>query len=125
MPNLKLGGLWNPNLAIFLYVPTGIHRRDGSWRAFEGALATAQGWLGAKTWVLGGIGAQLDFPVIGTKPEGFYLGPGAAAAVGTDLAHIRACTIDVGARLMGGTVRAERTWRSGAAFDAVVGVNWY
>ena len=83
-PNLKLGGMLQPNTALFLYVPTGIHRRDGAFRAFEGVLATAQQWLGARTWVLGGVGAQLDFPVFGTKPVGFYLGPGAAAPVARD-----------------------------------------
>lgn len=125
IPNLKVGGMLNPSLALFLYVPTGIHRRDGAWRAFEGVLLTAQQWLSARFWVLGGVGAQLDFPVFGTKPVGFYAGPGAAVAGGFDLVHLGAATVDLGTRLVAGTVKVEGERRNGAAVDAFVGLNWY
>ncbi len=124
VPNLKVGAQVSKTFAVHVDVPTGVHRRDGALRAFEGVLLTAQYWVGSSVWVAAGGGALLDFPVMGTTSGGFHVGPGAAAWVGVDIAQRRRWVLDLSARTMVGVVRVGEQRRDGGAVDLLLGATW-
>jgi hypothetical protein len=123
--NLKVGPMVSPRVALLLYVPGGIHLRDGKPRSFEGVEAALQVWLGDGFWLLAGAGLTLDVPVLFTATTGFYFGPGASVAAGLELWRSGRTVLEVQARTMAGWSYLDAgIRRTGVAVDGLVGLAW-
>lgn len=126
VPNFKIGWMLNPRLAVFGFIPTGIFERNDEQRAFEAIMPAAQYWVTEKFWVLGGVGVNLDFPVIGTDGEGFYTGPAACIGAGFEIWQRGRFVLDLQTRYQYGSADiSDVGTRKMSGFDLLVGVNWY
>lgn len=121
-PNLKLGWLLAPRAAILLYVPTGLHRRDGDLRAFESVAPAVQLWPRPETWVLAALGPGFDFPAIGSATTGFHVGAAATLVAGHRIARLAGWDVELQARAMGGLIDVGDATRRAGALDLLIGL---
>ena len=125
VPNFKIGWRLSEKTAIFGYIPTGVYRKHGDFRAFEAIMPAVQYWLNEKYWVLGGVGINLDFPLIGTDAGGFYTGPAVCLGAGVDLWQINNKTIDMQVRYQYGSSKPDDIGaRNVSGIDFLIGLSW-
>jgi len=125
-PNFKVGWMLSPRMAVFGYIPTGVFKRNGEQRAFEAVMPVVQYWISDKYWILGGVGVNLDVPLIGTDGEGFYSGPAVCIGTGIDVLHKGRFVIDLQTRYQYGSADIpDIGTRKMSGFDLLVGFNWY
>jgi hypothetical protein len=126
IPNFKLGWMLSPQLALFAFIPTGMFERNDEQRAFEAIMPAIQYWFAEKYWLLGGVGVNLDFPLIGTDGDGFYTGPALCVGAGVDLWQRGKFGIDLQTRYQYGSADIpDIGTRKMSGFDLLVGFNWY
>jgi hypothetical protein len=131
-PNIKIGAMVNPKLAVLLMAPGGAHKQDGEQRAFEGLIPTAQYWFTDKFFVNAGVGMAIE-----TTPfykvnysEGapkFNRGFGFTASIGQELLQWSTNkTLDAQLRVLYGNVAFEdQSKKDNLAIDFVIGFNLY
>lgn len=133
LPNIKIGAMLSPRLAMLLYLPGTVYtykwggrQRD---RGFEGIVPSVQYWAGNRLWLLGGVGLGMDAPAfydIKDKEERrFYFGTSALAGAGYELWRKERFTLDVQGRVHYGEANTPDGKRKGLAFSILLGLNFY
>jgi len=132
-PNLKVGAMINPRLAILVNLPGTVYsysldgrKRD---RGFEGIIPSVQYWPLDRVWVSGGAGLGMDAPAFydieGSEERKFYFGPSALAGAGYEIWRRRNMTFDIQGRVHYGKADTPDGNRGGWAFSLLLGVNFY
>lgn len=132
IPNFKLGAMVNAKLAVLVYTPGGISKREGETRAFEGFLATGQYWLTDNLYVNAGMGIVLETTPFyqvdySAGPPEFNSGVGYAVSTGREIvqwSHNK--KIDVQLRFLYGNIRyQDDSRRQNYSVDFLIGFNFY
>jgi hypothetical protein len=131
-PNIKVGAMVNPKLAILLLAPGGTYQKGDKQRAFEGLIPTAQYWLTDKFYVNAGVGLAIETTPFykvdyAEGPPEFNTGLGFTASVGQEIfqwSHNK--TADLQLRLLYGNIEFEDlTHTNNLAIDFLIGFNLY
>lgn len=131
LPNIKLGYMVNPKLAVLAYLPGANYKYQKKDRGFEAMMLAGQYWIKPSWWVLGGMGMTFDAPAFYTvkdpKTAGFYTGfPALTAATGVEIWHKGKFAIDLQYRLFYGSSNLpNNATRKGLSNMLIVGFNWY
>lgn len=131
-PNIKLGYMIRPRLALALYLPGTVYRyhvqgrvRD---RGFEAILPSVQYWPSNRWWILAGAGPGMDAPAFydikNETERSFYFGAAAIAATGYEVWQGRRFALDVQLRVHTGNVRITEK-RQGTALSLMLGLSGY
>lgn len=132
-PNIKLGYLINPRLAIGLTLPGSLYTY--AWegrkrsRGFEGMIPGVQYWLKNRWWVSAGFGVGLDAPAFydiqNPEERKFYFGSAAILGTGYEVFRKNNFSIDVQARVHRGSIDLPDGNQKGTSLNFLIGVNWY
>ncbi len=132
-PNIKVGAMVSPKAAVVLLLPGSLYRNtwDGRARArgFEGFVPSFQYWPTNRWWLLGGAGVGMDAPAFyDIKDESerkFYFGAAGVVGTGFELWQRGRFALDVQCRAHLGRIWAPENRLDGAAFNVMLGLNWY
>lgn len=132
IPNLKLGYFLQNNLALILYVPSGLYRDGGKQRAFEAFMPTIQYWFGDRMYGSGGIGLAVDttpfYNVDYTKgaPE-FKRGVGVSLSFGYKFYRLSGKTnLDLQSRIFYGYLESmDENEGHNVTLELLLGINYY
>ena len=131
-PNIKIGAMLNPKLAILLMAPSGTYKLNGEDRAFEGVIPSAQYWLTDRFYVNAGVGLAIETTPFykvnyseGT-PE-FNTGIGLTSSIGYELVQWSTNkTLDAQLRVLYGNIEFDNQSNTeNLAIDLVIGFNLY
>jgi len=133
-PNIKIGAMISPKLAILAYLPGTVYSYSGNGsrkrdRGFEGIVPSVQYWLKDRWWLLGGAGLGMDAPAFydikNESERKFYFGSTLLAGTGFELWRWKNCALDLQGRVQYGTAKMPEGIRKGVAFSVGVGLNLY
>lgn len=131
VPNLKIGYILNPRLAIQLMLPGATYRYQGKDRGFEAMILGCQYWPVDRCWIQGGVGLTFDAPAFYTVSDAdqakFYSGfPAFTLATGYEIWRRGTCAFDIQYRFFYGKSELDAgVQRSGMSHVILFGVNWY
>tara|TARA_Y100000310_G_scaffold339717_1_gene433291 strand:+ start:31211 stop:31732 length:522 start_codon:yes stop_codon:yes gene_type:complete len=131
-PNIKIGAMLNPKLAILLTAPGGTHKQDEEVRAFEGVIPSVQYWISDQFYINAGVGLAIETTPFykvnyseGT-PE-FNTGIGLTSSIGYELVQWSTNkTLDAQLRVLYGNIEFDNQSNTeNLAIDLVIGFNLY
>lgn len=131
LPNIKIGYMINPRLAVLALLPGSNYKYKGKDRGFEGFIIATQYWVKDKWWVLGGTGLTFDAPAFYTVKDpakaSFYTGaPAISLATGYEVWRKGKFALDVQYRIfLGNSNLPSGGHREGVSNMFIVGFNWY
>jgi len=132
-PNLKVGYMLTPRLALLMYLPrtSYVYKGDGRerGRGFESFIPSVQYWTNDRFWLIAGAGLDMDAPVFYDMKEKserkFYFGPAAVAGAGYEFFRKGRIALDVQGQIHYGQAYAPDHKVNSAAYSILVGLNWY
>lgn len=132
LPNLRLGFMVNPKLALLVHAPGGTYSYGGETRAFEGIIPTVQYWFSDRFYVNAGAGLGIETtPIYAVDfdegPPVFNTGLGLFGTIGYDLYQWGGNkAIDVQVRCLYGNINGQAPGnQEHLSFDLVFGINLY
>lgn len=131
LPNLKIGYMVHPRLAVLVMLPGANYKYKGKDRGFEGLVFATQYWIKDRWWVLGGTGLTFDAPAFYTVKDpskaSFYTGaPAFSFATGYELWRKGKFALDIQCRIfLGSSNLPSAGHRDGVSNMFIVGFNWY
>lgn len=128
-PNLKIGWMVNPRLAILATASGMNYEMDGKDRSFDAFMPSVQYWVHDKWWINGAAGLSVDIPAFhedNVKEDDVNLGCAVGVSTGYEFYQGQKFAIDLQTKLTLGRVFMDNNaTRDAASFMLGVGFNWY
>lgn len=131
-PNIRVGTMLSPRLALLIQAPGGTHFAEGEGRAFEALLPSVQYWINDGLYVNGGIGLGIEttpFYLVDYEagPPTFNMGLALFTAIGQEVYKWGGNkTVDLQLRMLYGSIAMKDLGQQKhLAIDLVLGVNLY
>ena len=131
LPNIKVGYMLKPNLAILGLLPGATYKSEGKDRGFEGFMLGAQYWPKERWWIMGTAGLTFDaaafYTVEDPKTAEFNFGlPALSFATGYEVWRSGRMAIDLQYRFFYGQAQLKNNGlREGIANMLIIGFNIY
>ncbi|HCD52137.1 MAG TPA: hypothetical protein DEQ34_06810 [Balneolaceae bacterium] len=124
LPNLKLGWMVKPNLAVLITNPGASYQIVGKDRSFDGIIPSLQYWTRPEWWVSGGFGLGMDGPAF-YETGNTKLGPACQFSTGYEFYRKGRFTLDIQATLFAGSVETDNGSREAVSLLTGIGFNFY
>ena len=129
LPNLKVGLMINPKLAVLVTNPGISYSRDGLDRSLDGFVPSVQYWAKPKWWISGGFGLAMDNPAFydskKTINDDYNFGTACQFSTGYELYKKGRFVIDLQGTLFAASVNTDWGTQETVSFLTGVGFNFY